>query len=104
HNVEIIIPSTSILAEPTVSIVDKVVDKKGTRAIAEAYLEYLYSPVGQEIAAKNFYRPRDKNVAIKYSVQFPELGLFTIDKFSGWDEAHKKHFSQGGIFDQLSKR
>lgn len=78
HNVEIIIPSTSILAEPTVSIVDKVVDKKGTRAIAEAYLEYLYSPVGQEIAAKNFYRPRDKNVAIKYSVQFPELGLFTI--------------------------
>lgn len=92
HNVEIIIPSTSILAEPTVSIVDKVVDKKGTRAIAEAYLEYLYSPVGQEIAAKNFYRPRDKNVAIKYSVQFPELGLFTIDKFSGWDEAHKKHF------------
>ncbi|EPH6348745.1 sulfate ABC transporter substrate-binding protein, partial [Vibrio cholerae] len=73
HNVEIIIPSTSILAEPTVSIVDKVVDKKGTHAIAEAYLEYLYSPVGQEIAAKNFYRPRDKNVAIKYSVQFPEL-------------------------------
>ncbi|QYO71505.1 sulfate ABC transporter substrate-binding protein [Vibrio cholerae] len=104
HNVEIIIPSTSILAEPTVSIVDKVVDKKGTRAIAEAYLEYLYSPVGQEIAAKNFYRPRDKNVAIKYSVQFPELDLFTIDKFSGWDEVHKKHFSQGGIFDQLSKR
>ncbi|EHI02235.1 sulfate-binding protein [Vibrio cholerae O1 str. EM-1727] len=104
HNVEIIIPSTSILAEPTVSIVDKVVDKKGTRAMAEAYLEYLYSPVGQEIAAKNFYRPRDKNIAIKYSKQFPELNLFTIDKFSGWDEAHKKHFSQGGIFDQLSKR
>ncbi|EPH6367065.1 sulfate ABC transporter substrate-binding protein, partial [Vibrio cholerae] len=94
HNVEIIIPSTSILAEPTVSIVDKVVDKKGTRAMAEAYLEYLYSPVGQEIAAKNFYRPRDKNIAIKYSKQFPELNLFTIDKFSGWDEAHKKHFSQ----------
>ncbi|EHS1090938.1 sulfate ABC transporter substrate-binding protein [Vibrio cholerae] len=104
HNVEIIIPSTSILAEPTVSIVDNVVDKKGTRAIAEAYLEYLYSPVGQEIAAKNFYRPRDKNIAIKYSKQFPELNLFTIDMFSGWDEAHKKHFSQGGIFDQLSKR
>lgn len=104
HNVEIIIPSTSILAEPTVSIVDKVVDKKGTRAMAEAYLEYLYSPVGQEIAAKNFYRPRDKNIAIKYSKQFPELNLFTIDKFSGWDEAHKKHFSQGGIFNQLSKR
>lgn len=71
--------------------------------MAEAYLEYLYSPVGQEIAAKNFYRPRDKNIAIKYSKQFPELNLFTIDKFSGWDEAHKKHFSQGGIFDQLSK-
>ncbi|PAR26556.1 sulfate ABC transporter substrate-binding protein [Vibrio metoecus] len=104
HNVEIIIPSTSILAEPTVSIVDNVVDKKGTRAIAEAYLEYLYSPVGQEIAAKNFYRPRDKNIAIKYSKQFPELNLFTIYMFSGWDEAHKKHFSQGGIFDQLSKR
>ncbi|MFV0575257.1 MAG: sulfate ABC transporter substrate-binding protein [Vibrio sp.] len=104
HDVEIVIPSISILAEPTVSIVDKVVDKKGTRSIAEAYLNYLYSPVGQEIAAKNFYRPRDKNIAAEYANQFPDLNLFTIDKFSGWDTAQEKHFSQGGIFDQLSQK
>ncbi|MGL4379803.1 MAG: sulfate ABC transporter substrate-binding protein [Vibrio sp.] len=103
-NVEIVVPSISILAEPTVSIVDKVVDKKGTRAIAQAYLSYLYSPVGQEIAAKNFYRPRDENIAVKYAHQFPELKLFTIDQFSGWASAHEKHFAQGGIFDQISQR
>ncbi|QIL86888.1 sulfate ABC transporter substrate-binding protein (plasmid) [Vibrio sp. HDW18] len=104
NNVEIVVPSISILAEPTVSIVDQVVDKKGTWAIAEAYLGYLYSPVGQEIAAKNFYRPRDKNIAEKYAAQFPELTLLTIDQFSGWTAAHNKHFAQGGIFDQIIQR
>ncbi|ENM5918614.1 sulfate ABC transporter substrate-binding protein [Vibrio mimicus] len=103
-NVEIVVPSVSILAEPTVAIVDKVVDKKGTRQVAEAYLEYLYSPVGQEIAAKNFYRPRDKDIAEKYSNLFPSLNLFTIELFNGWGNAHKVHFSQGGIFDQISQK
>ncbi|ENM5894549.1 sulfate ABC transporter substrate-binding protein [Vibrio mimicus] len=103
-NVEIVVPSVSILAEPTVAIVDKVVDKKGTRQVAEAYLEYLYSPVGQEIAAKNFYRPRDKDIAEKYSNLFPSLNLFTIELFNGWEHAHKVHFSQGGIFDQISQK
>ncbi|AOW84131.1 sulfate ABC transporter substrate-binding protein [Vibrio mimicus] len=103
-NVEVVVPSVSILAEPTVAIVDKVVDKKGTRQVAEAYLEYLYSPVGQEIAAKNFYRPRDKDIAEKYSNLFPSLNLFTIELFNGWENAHKVHFSQGGIFDQISQK
>ncbi|ENM5735658.1 sulfate ABC transporter substrate-binding protein [Vibrio mimicus] len=103
-NVEIVVPSVSILAEPTVAIVDKVVDKKDTRQVAEAYLEYLYSPVGQEIAAKNFYRPRDKDIAEKYSNLFPSLKLFTIELFNDWGNAHKVHFSQGGIFDQISQK
>ncbi|ENM5840943.1 sulfate ABC transporter substrate-binding protein [Vibrio mimicus] len=103
-NVEIVVPSVSILAEPAVAIVDKVVDKKGTRQVAEAYLEYLYSPVGQEIAAKNFYRPRDKDIAVKHSNLFPSLNLFTIELFNGWGNAHKVHFSQGGIFDQISQK
>ena len=98
-------PSESILAEPTVSVVDKVVDKKGTRQVAEAYLKYLYSPEGQEIAAKNFYRPRDSNVAKKYANEFPKLKLFTIDQeFGGWTKAQKEHFSNGGTFDQISQR
>ncbi|VEC23126.1 sulfate-binding protein [Klebsiella pneumoniae] len=98
-------PSESILAEPTVSVVDKVVDKKGTRQVAEAYLKYLYSPEGQEIAAKNFYRPRDPNVAKKYANEFPKLKLFTIDQeFGGWTKAQKEHFSNGGTFDQISQR
>ncbi|MFZ8528411.1 sulfate ABC transporter substrate-binding protein, partial [Staphylococcus aureus] len=92
----IVTPSESILAEPTVSVVDKVVDKKGTRQVAEAYLKYLYSPEGQEIAAKNFYRPRDPYVAKKYANEFPKLKLFTIDKeFGGWTKAQKEHFSNG---------
>ncbi len=98
---EIVTPSESILAEPTVSVVDKVVDKKGTKAVAEAYLKYLYSPEGQEIAAKNFYRPRDEAVAKKYENAFPKLKLFTIDEvFGGWTKAQKEHFSNGGTFDQ----
>ncbi|MWT62485.1 sulfate ABC transporter substrate-binding protein, partial [Escherichia coli] len=102
---EIVTPSESILAEPTVSVVDKVVDKKGTKAVAEAYLKYLYSPAGQEIAAKNFYRPRDEAVAKKYENAFPKLKLFTIDDvFGGWTKAQKEHFSNGGTFDQISKR
>lgn len=98
-------PSESILAEPTVAVVDKVVEKKDTKAVAEAYLKYLYSPEGQEIAAKNFYRPRDADVAKKYDDAFPKLKLFTIDEvFGGWAKAQKDHFANGGTFDQISKR
>ena len=100
--VEIVVPSQSILAEPPVSIVDKVVDKKGTRNVAQAYLEYLYTPEGQEIAAKNYYRPRLESVAKKYSSTFPKIKLVTIDEvFGGWQTAHKTHFADGGIFDQI---
>jgi sulfate transport system substrate-binding protein len=99
---EIVAPSISILAEPTVSVVDKVVDKRGTRAVAQAYLEYLYSEAGQEIAAKNFYRAHSPTAAAKYAAQFPKLNLFTIDEvFGGWQKAHKTHFADGGIFDQI---
>jgi len=99
---EIIVPSLSILAEPPVSVVDKVVDRKGTRKVAEAYLKYLYSPEGQEIAAKNYYRPRDKKVAAKYAKQFPKVKLVTIDDtFGGWRKAQKTHFEDGGVFDQI---
>ncbi|MCE9624972.1 MAG: sulfate ABC transporter substrate-binding protein [Deltaproteobacteria bacterium] len=99
---EIVSPSVSILAEPPVSIVDKVVDKHGTRAVAQAYLEYLYTPEGQEIIAKNFYRPRNATVAAKYAAQFPKLNLFTVDQvFGGWQKAQKTHFADGGTFDQI---
>jgi sulfate/thiosulfate-binding protein len=102
YKVEIVVPSLSILAEPPVSIVDKVVDKKGTRKVAEAYLNYLYTPEGQEIAAKNFYRPRLEAVAKKYDSTFPKLNLITIDDtFGGWQKAQKTHFADGGIFDQI---
>ncbi|HEY1385087.1 MAG TPA: sulfate ABC transporter substrate-binding protein [Dongiaceae bacterium] len=100
--VEIVVPSMSILAEPPVAIVDKNVDEHGTRKVAEAYLQYLYSPEGQEIAAKNFYRPTDPAVAAKYKSQFPDIPLVTVDDtFGGWQEAQKKHFADGGIFDQI---
>ena len=100
--VEIVVPSLSILAEPPVAVVDKVADKKGTRKVAEAYLNYLYTPEGQEIVAKNFYRPRLESVAKKYSSTFPKLNLITIDDtFGGWQKAQKTHFSDGGIFDQI---
>lgn len=99
---EIVAPPLSILAEPSVALVDKVVDKRGTRKVAEAYLNYLYSPQGQEIAARNFYRPRLPGVAKKFEKQFPALQLLTIDKdFGGWKQAQKKHFDDGGIFDQI---
>ena len=100
--VDIIVPSISILAEPSVAVVDKVVDQHGTRAAARAYLEYLYSPEGQEIAARNHYRPRDPKVAAKYASTFSKVALFTIDEaFGGWDAAHKAHFADGGSFDQI---
>ena len=102
---EIVTPSLSILAEPPVSVVDKVVDKRGTRAVATAYLEYLYSPEGQDIAAQNYYRPIDPKVAAKYAKTFAPVKLFTIDaEFGGWQKAQKAHFADGGVFDQISVR
>jgi sulfate transport system substrate-binding protein len=97
---EIVVPSESILAEPPVSLVNKNVDKKGTRVVAEAYVKYLYSDEGQEIAAKHYYRPRSTTVAAKYADRFPSLRLFTIDEaFGGWRQAQRKHFDDGGVFD-----
>ncbi len=99
---EIVTPSLSILAEPPVTVIDKTVDKRGTRKVAQAYLEYLYSPEGQELAARHFYRPQDAAVAAKYSKQFVKTRLVTIDKtFGGWRNAQKVHFSAGGVFDQI---
>ena len=98
----IVVPSISILAEPPVTLVDKVVDKHGTRKLAEAYLDYLYSPEAQELAGKNYYRPRDAAAAEKYKAQFSPVKLFTIDEvFGGWEKAQKTHFDDGGIFDQI---
>ncbi|MFG1317314.1 sulfate ABC transporter substrate-binding protein [Xanthobacter autotrophicus] len=100
---DIITPSLSILAEPPVAVVDKVVDKKGTRAISEAYLKFLYTPQGQEIAAKNYYRPRNEAVAAKFKDKFAPVELFTIDQvFGGWQKAQKTHFADGGVFDQIT--
>jgi len=99
---EIVVPSVSILAEPPVALVDKNVDKHGTRALAEAYLNYLYSPEGQEISAKHHYRPRLASVAVKYANKFPKVTLFTMDElFGGWQKAQKTHFNDGGTFDQI---
>jgi len=99
---EIVTPSVSILTEPPVSIVDKVVDKHGTRKQATAYLQYLYSPVGQELAAKHFYRPRDPKIAAKYANAFTKVKLFTVDQvFGGWQKAQQVHFADGGVFDQI---
>ena len=99
---EIVTPSLSILAEPPVSVVDKVVDKRGTRKQAEAYLAYLYSPEGQDIAGKNYYRPIDKKIAAKYARQFAAVKLVSIDEvFGGWQKAQKAHFEDGGSFDQI---
>ena len=99
---EIVAPPLSILAEPPLAIVDKVADKKGTRAVAEAYLKYWYSREGQEIAARNSYRPRDNEVAKEYEKFFAKVELFTIDDvFGGWTRAQKEHFGEGGIFDQI---
>src|SRR5450830_902632 len=99
---EIVVPSISILAEPPVTVVDKVVDKHKTRAVATAYLEYLYSDEGQEIIAKNYYRPRSEAVAKKYEKFFPKLNLVTVDQeFGGWQKAQKTHFADGGTFDEI---
>lgn len=99
---EIVAPSLSILAEPPVSLVDKVVDKRGTRAVAQAYLEHLYSAEGQEIAARHYYRPRLASVAAKYDKRFPKVKLFTIDElFGGWQKVQKTHFEDGGVYDQI---
>jgi sulfate transport system substrate-binding protein len=99
---EIVAPSVSILAEPSVAVVDKVAGKHGTRDVAEAYLEYLYSEVGQDIAARNFYRPRLASVAAKYESQFPKIELVTVDKdFGGWKKTHAAHFADGALFDQI---
>jgi len=99
---EIVVPSLSILAEPPVTVIDKVVDKKGTRKVAEAYLQYLYSAEGQDLAGKHYYRPRHPQVAAKYASQFPKINLFTIDEvFGGWQKAQKTHFNDGGTFDQI---
>jgi sulfate transport system substrate-binding protein len=99
---DIVYPPVSILAEPPVALVDKVVDKKGTREVAQAYLEYLYSPEGQDIAARNFYRPIDPAAQAKYARNFPKLNLFTVDEvFGGWTKAQKTHFADGGVFDQI---
>jgi sulfate/thiosulfate transport system substrate-binding protein len=99
---DVVIPSISILAEPPVAIVDRVVDKRNTRKVAEAYLQFLYSEQGQEIAAANYYRPRSSTVAKKYEKQFPALSLFTVDQaFGGWAKATKAHFAEGASFDQI---
>jgi sulfate/thiosulfate transport system substrate-binding protein len=101
---EIVVPSVSILAEPPVTWVDKVVSKRGTRAVAQAYLEFLYSPEGQEIAAKHYYRPRLESVRAKYADTFPKVEMFTIDEvFGGWQKAQKAHFAEGGVFDQIQR-
>jgi sulfate/thiosulfate transport system substrate-binding protein len=101
---EIVAPPLSILAEPPLSVVDAVADKKGTRAAAEAYLKYWYSKDGQEIAARNSYRPRDPEIAREYENSFAKVELFTIDDvFGGWTKAQKEHFSEGGVFDQIYK-
>lgn len=99
---DIVTPSLSILAEPSVAVVDKVVDKRGTRKVAQAYLEYLYTPIGQEIAARHYYRPRNKEIAAKYGGNFSKVKLFTIDQlFGGWEKAQKTYFADGGVFDQI---
>jgi sulfate transport system substrate-binding protein len=103
--VEIVAPSLSILAEPPVAVVDKVAEKRGTKALAKAYLNYLFTSEGQEIAAKNYYRPRNVDVLKKYAKQFPGIKLITIDEaFGGWQKAQKTHFEDGGVFDQITKK
>jgi len=99
---EIVTPPISILAQPPVAVVDKVVDKRGTRKVAEAYLQYLYTDEGQEIAVRHYYRPISEKLTAKYASQFPKVKLFTIDEvFGGWSKAQKAHFADGGSFDQI---
>ena len=102
---DIVVPSVSILAEPPVAVVDKVVDHKGTRAVAQAYLEFLYTPEGQTIGGRNYYRPTDPAVAAKFAQQFPKVRTFNVDEaFGGWGKAQKTHFADGGTFDQVYSR
>ena len=98
---QIIVPTVSVLAEPPVAVVDKVVLRRGTREVATAYLQYLYSKEGQEIIARNYYRPRDSEIAAKYADRYPKLNLVTIADFGGWPKAQAEHFGEGGIFDQI---
>jgi sulfate transport system substrate-binding protein len=99
---DIVRPSVSVLAEPPVALIDSVVDRKGTRAVAEAYLDYLYSPEGQDIVARNFFRPTDATVAARYAEQFPQMQLFTVDAvFGGWARAQAEHFADGAVYDRL---
>lgn len=99
---EIVVPSLSILAEPPVAVVDRIVDKRGTRAVAEAYLTFLYTPAAQDLAGKHYYRPYDATAAAKYAAVFPKVATFTIDEmFGGWNQAQATHFADGGVFDQL---
>ncbi|HYE51234.1 MAG TPA: sulfate ABC transporter substrate-binding protein [Azospirillaceae bacterium] len=101
---EMVVPARSVLAEPPVALVDGVVDRRGTRQVAEAYLRYLFTPVGQRLAAKHFYRPRDEAAAAEYMGRFTPLGLFDITRFGGWAEAQRKHFAEGGVFDRIYGR
>lgn len=102
EKLQIVLPSVSILAEPSVAVVDKVANRRGTRAVAEAYLKFLYTKQGQEIAAQNFYRPRDAEVAARYAAQFPKIPLVSIDElFGGWNKAQATHFADGGSFDRI---
>ena len=101
---EIVYPPISILAEPPVSVVDKVVDQRGTRKVAEAYLQFLYTEAAQEVGAKNYYRPTVEAVAKRYARQFPKIETFTVNEvFGGWQKAQKTHFADGGVFDQIYK-
>ena len=100
--VEIVVPSVSILAEPPVAVVDTVVDRRGTRQVAEAYLQHLYSDTGQEIAAKHYFRPRNPQILEKYRDEFPQLDLFSVGQvFGGWNKANARHFADGAVFDQV---
>ena len=101
EQLQIVVPTISILAEPPVAVVDRVVLRRGTREVAQEYLKYIYSKEGQEIVARNFYRPRDAQVAARYSAQYPQLKLVTIAELGGWPANQKKHFSDGGVFDQI---
>ncbi len=102
NKVEIIVPSVSVLAEPSVTVVDKVVLRRGTREVATEYLKYLYSKEGQEIVAKNYYRPRDPQIAAKYAAQYPKLNLITIQQLGGWAKVQRVHFTRNGIFEQIT--
>ncbi len=103
-SVDVVVPPVTILAEPPVAVVDSVVDRRGTRAAAEAYLRFLWTPEGQEIAARHYYRPRLPEVAARHAATFPKTTFFTVDDFGGWEKAHREHFADGGSFDRIYSR